>query len=163
MWKTKIAFLLSGTFLFFFKQKYILLLEMYSFNKSLHFKYLLHSLSYIVFIATGSPQDVKPFWHLASSLGNQISDSCKSTILCIGWSSICSPSFRVFSTNSLTLWTKSLASVFMPTTFAIGHWLWLAYVFSRTISPFWKFLCFLLHLWQDWSNQRNSFHHPTQN
>ena len=32
VWKTKLAFLLSGTFLFFFKQKYILFLEMYFFK-----------------------------------------------------------------------------------------------------------------------------------
>ena len=122
---------------------------------------LLHS----VYNNTGSPQDVKPSWHLASSSGNQISDSFKSIILCIGRSIICSPSFWVFPINSLTLQTKpsTKASEFMPTTFAIGHWLWLASVFSRTISPFWRFLCFLFHLWQGWSDHRNSFCHLTQN
>ena len=116
-----------------------------------------------VYNNTGSPQDVKPSWHLASSLGNQISDSFKSTILCIGRSSICSPSFRVFPLNNLTLRTKPSASEFMPTTFAIGHWLRLASVFSRTISPFWKFQCFSFHFWRGWSDHRISFHHLTQN
>ena len=74
-----------------------------------------------------------------------------------------SPSFRVFLTNNLTLRKKPSASVFMPTTFAIGHWLWLLSVFSRTISRFWKCLCFLFHLWWDWGDHRNSFHHLTQN
>ena len=67
-----------------------------------------------------------------------------------------------FPTNNLTLRTKPSVSVFMHTTFAIGHWLRLASVFSRTISPFWKFLCFLFHLWRDWSDHRNSFCHLTQ-
>ena len=100
---------------------------------------LLHS----VFNNTGSPRNVKSSWHLASSLGNHISDSFKSIILCIGRSSIRSPLFRVFPINNLTLLTKPSASEFMPTTFAIGHWLRLASVFSRTISPFWKFLFYV--------------------
>ena len=112
---------------------------------------------------TGSPQDVKSSWHLASSSGNQISDSFKSIILCTGRSSIRSPSFWVFPINNLTLWTKPPASEFMPTTFAIGHWLWLASVFSKTISPFWKFLCFSFHSWWGWSDHRNSFRYLTQN
>ena len=120
---------------------------------------LLHS----VYNNIGPPQDVKPSWHLGSSSGNQISDSFKSTILCIGRSSIRSPSFRVFPINNLKVQTKPLASEFMPTTFAIGHWLWLASVFSRTISPFWKFLSFSFHLWRDWSDHRNSFRHLTYN
>ena len=36
VWKTKITFLLSETLLFFFKQKYILLLETYFFNIPKH-------------------------------------------------------------------------------------------------------------------------------
>ena len=112
---------------------------------------------------TGSPQDVKSSRHLASLSGNQISDSFKSIILCIGRLSLRSPSFWVFPTNNLTLRTKPSASEFMPTTFATGHWLWSASVFSKTISPFWKFLCFSFHLWWGWSDHRNSFCHLTQN
>ena len=120
---------------------------------------LLHS----VYNNTGSPQDVKSSWHLASSSGNQISDSFKSITLCIGRSSILWPSLPVFSINNLTRRTKLSASEFLPSTFAIGHWLRLASVFSRTISPFWKCLCFSFHLWRGWSDYRNSFRHLTQN
>ena len=120
---------------------------------------LLHS----VYNNTGSPQDVKSSWHLASSSGNQISDSFKSITLCTGRSSILWPSLPVFSINNLTRRTKLSASEFLPSTFAIGHWLRLASVFSRTISPFWKCLCFSFHLWQGWSDYRNSFRHLTQN
>ena len=119
---------------------------------------LLHS----VYNNTGSPQDVKPSWHLTSSSENQISDSFKSIILCTGRSSIQSPSFRIFRISNLTVRTKPLASEFMPTIFAIGHWLRLTSLFSRTISPFWKFLCFLFHLWRGWSDHRNYFCHLTQ-
>ena len=124
---------------------------------------LTQSLLDSVYNNTGSPQDVKPSWQLASSLGNQISDSFKSTILCIERSSICFPSFGVFPINNLTLPTKPSASGFMPITFAIGHWLRLASVFTRTISPFWKFQCFSFHFGQGWSDHRISFHHQTQN
>ena len=74
-----------------------------------------------------------------------------------------SPWFWVFPINNLTLQTKLSASEFMPTTFAIGYWVRLASVFSRTISPFWKFLRFSFHLWGGWSGRRDSFRHLTQN
>ena len=109
------------------------------------------------------PDDVKPSWHLVFLLGNQVCDSFKGTILCIGCLSICSPSFWVFPSNNVTVRTKSSESVFVPPTFAIGHWFRLASVFSRTTPPFWEFLCLLFHLGRDWSEHTNLFRHLTQN
>ena len=58
------------------------------------------------------PSRFQTSWHLASSSGNLISDSFKSTILCVGRSSIRSPSFQIFLTNNVTLRTKLSAFVF---------------------------------------------------
>ena len=46
---------------------------------------------------------------------------------------------------------------------AIGQWFRLESVFRRTISPFWKFLRFLLHDFRSCSVWMNSLRHLTQN
>ena len=49
------------------------------------------------------------------------------------------------------------------TTFAIGHWLWLASTFKSTISAITNSLRFLFHFWWDWRVDKNSFLHLCQN
>ena len=85
-------------------------------------------------LTTGSPQDNQPSsWPFSS--GNRTSGSFSKTIFGTGRSSIRSSCpLRVLPASSQTLRTMPSESLCTWTTFAMGHWLWLASILKSKIS-----------------------------
>ena len=65
--------------------------------------------------------------------------------------------------NSLTLGTLPLLSLYTFTIRAIGHWFGSASCLSNTMSPTWQFRFWLFHISLFWRFSRTSFLHLSQN
>ena len=65
--------------------------------------------------------------------------------------------------NSLTLQTLPLLSLYTFTIWAIDHWFQSASCLSNTMSPTWQFYFWLLHFSLFWRVTRTSFLHLSQN
>ena len=79
------------------------------------------------------------------------------------WSFQYSLTSQDLESNNRKLRMKPKSSAFTLITFAIGHWLPLASVFSSTMSSFWKFLHLLFHFGRVWRLHKTASSHITQN